>query len=116
MWAPKTPRLAAGPLAEQLIERLGLLRPCGGDEAGPVALACVAIEGELADAEDLALAEGLVHVPVGVGEDPQGAHLAGQPLGRRASSSWVIPSRTSRPGPISATVSPATATEARLTR
>ena len=32
---------------------------------------------------DLALAERLVHAPVGVGEDAQRAHLVGQPVGLR---------------------------------
>ena len=46
----------------------------------------VAVERELAHAQDLALAERLVHVAGGVREDPQRAHLRGQSLrllGRR---------------------------------
>src|SRR3954451_15181632 len=63
--------LCVQPLAEALVQRLGVLRPGGGDVARAVALAGVPIERELADAQDLAVAERLVHPPVGVGEHPQ---------------------------------------------
>ena len=43
----------------------------------------VAVERELGDAEHRAVAERLVHAPVGVGEDAQRADLVGQPVGRR---------------------------------
>src|SRR6185312_9941979 len=47
----------------------------------PGPLAGIAVEGELADAEDLALrAQRLVHPPLGVVEDPQRQHLLGQPV------------------------------------
>src|SRR5262249_4121009 len=50
------------------------------DVARPVALAGVAVEGELADAEDLALAQRFVHAPLGVVEDAQRAQLGGEEL------------------------------------
>src|SRR6185312_4240709 len=43
-----------------------------------VAAAGIAIQGELADAEHLALAERLVHPPLGVVEDPQLRDLVGE--------------------------------------
>src|SRR5262249_26553399 len=51
----------AEPLAEAVVERLGLLAGRHLDVARPVAPVCVAVEGELADAEHLALAERLAH-------------------------------------------------------
>ena len=68
-------------VGEALVQRLRLLGPGGGDVGGPVALAGVAVERELGDDQDLALAQRLVHPPVAVGEDPEGAHLVGQLVG-----------------------------------
>jgi hypothetical protein len=52
-----------------------------GDEGGAVALAGLAVEGELGDDEDLAVrAQRLVHLAVGVLEDPQRGDLVGQPV------------------------------------
>ena len=60
--APNTPRSRAEPLAEALVERLGDARAGAASvKLGPVALAGVAVERELAHAEDLAVAERLVH-------------------------------------------------------
>ena len=56
MQAPKTPFVAAEPLAEAVVERLGHLARGGLDVARPVAAAGIAVEGELADAEHLAVA------------------------------------------------------------
>ena len=93
---------ALGPeqLADQLVERLGDLRRRRAGEARPVALADVAVERELADAEDPALAQRLRHPALGVVEDPQrprpcGRSAAPPPRRRRARR----PSRTSMPGP-----------------
>ena len=76
--APKTPRSRTEPLAEALVQRLGVLGPRGGDVARAVALSRVAVERELADAQDLAVAERLVHPPLGVGEHAQRADLVGE--------------------------------------
>ena len=46
---PETPALGVEAVGEALVERLGLLGRRGGDERGPVALAGVAVERELAD-------------------------------------------------------------------
>lgn len=67
-------------LAEAVVERLGLLGWRGVDIAGPVALARVPVEGELAHAEDLPLPQRLVRPPLGVVEDAQRAHLVGEPV------------------------------------
>ena len=61
MCAPNDAAAGPGALAEALVERLGHLGPGRGHERGPVALARVAVERELRDAEDLALPERLVH-------------------------------------------------------
>ena len=53
---PEHALLGAESLAEPVVERLGLLAGSGLDVARPVALARVPVEGELADAEDLAVA------------------------------------------------------------
>src|SRR5439155_221075 len=66
--------LGAGPRAEALVQRPGLLGGRGGEEAGPVAAARLAIQGELAHAQDLALAERLVHAPLGIIEHAQRPH------------------------------------------
>src|SRR4051794_41308370 len=65
-------------LAEAVVERLGLGGGRGVDVAGPVALAGVAVEGELADAEDLAVTERLVHPPPRVVPDPPRADPSGE--------------------------------------
>ena len=83
MCAPNTPRCGPEALAEALVERLGELGARRADEARPVALARVAVERELADAQDLAVAERLVHAPVGVLEDAQRPDLVGQAVGAR---------------------------------
>ena len=70
-----------GALAEALVELLGLLRARGVHEARPIPAPRIAVEGELADAEDLAVAERLVHVALGVGEHAQRAHLRGEAIG-----------------------------------
>ena len=115
--APNTPRGGAEAIAEALVERLGVLRPGGGDVRRAVAPARVAVERELRDAEHLAIAERLVHPPVA----RRGRRAARAPCRRACPprsgpSSWVTPSSTSRPGPIAATRSPPTLTDARLTR
>src|SRR5436190_14439060 len=68
---PERPAPGAEALAEALIQ---WLRDLGGgrrDEARAIAPAAVAVERELAHAQDLAVGERLVHPPVGVVEDPQ---------------------------------------------
>src|ERR1700710_23199 len=75
---PEDALLSREPLAEAVVQRLRHLRPRRLDVAGSVALASVAIEGELADAEDLPLAQRLVHPALGVVEDPQRPHLVGE--------------------------------------
>jgi hypothetical protein len=70
-------------LAETVVERLGDIARCRGDEAGPVALADIAIEGELTDAEHLALAQRLVHAAVDILEDAQSTDLVGEAVGLR---------------------------------
>src|SRR5689334_9653936 len=67
-------------LAEAFVERLGDLWRCGRDVRRAVALASVAVEGELADDERLAVPQRLVHASVGVGEDAQRADLVGEPV------------------------------------
>ena len=115
--APKTPRLAPSRSQKRSYSGSATSRRRGVDVARAVALAGVAVERELAHAEDLALAERLVHPPLGVVEDPQRADLVGEPVGlaprRRPTRT---PSRTSSPGPIAATRSPPTVTDARATR
>src|SRR4051794_36984237 len=54
---PEDALLRAQPLAEAVIQRLRRLRPRCLDVAGAVAAAGVAVEGELADAENLALVQ-----------------------------------------------------------
>src|SRR4051794_19773569 len=70
------------PRAHALIQRLGLLRRCRVGEAGPVAPACVAVQRELADAQDLAadIGDRSVHPAVVVLEDPQREQLADDPV------------------------------------
>ena len=79
MPAPKTLG-GAGALAEPLVERLRRWLPARPPLARPVALAGIPVERELTDAEDLALAQRLVHLALGVGEDPQRPHLLGEPV------------------------------------
>src|SRR5215218_4284533 len=67
-----------GLLAEAVIERLCLLPRSGLYVARARALLRISVERELADAEDLAVAERLVHLAVGVVEDPEGPHLLGE--------------------------------------
>src|SRR5215211_182314 len=61
------------PFADLFVERLGVLRAGGVDVGRPVALAAVAVERELRDAQHLAVAQRLVHPPLGVREDAQRA-------------------------------------------
>src|SRR5215213_6223036 len=75
---PAAPGVEA--VAEALVQGLGDLGLGGIREARAVALASVGVERELADAEDLAIAERLVHAALRVLEDPQGADLVGQPV------------------------------------
>ena len=82
MCAPNTPLLRSGGGAEALVQPLRVFRCGGRSEARAVPPPGVAVEGELADAQDLALAQGLVHAALRVCEQPQRAHLLGQPLGR----------------------------------
>ena len=91
--ARRSARTAAGPA-----RRARRRRSSGGCPAR------VAVQRELADAEDLAVAERLVHAPVGVGEDAQ-SRAPSRPGARprAASSSREMPSSTSRPAPIAAT-------------
>ena len=99
MWAPK--RAATGPraLAEALVERLGPLGPGRVHERRPVALAGVAVERELRHAEELALAERLVHPAVRVLEDPQRADLLGEPVGVLGPVVVGDPEQHQQPGP-----------------
>ena len=60
-----------------------MLGPRRRDVARAGALARVAVERELADDEHLAVAERLVHLAVGVGEDAQRADLVGELVARR---------------------------------
>ena len=64
-------------------ERLGLLRPGGGDPARPATGRGVAVQRELADDEDLGadVARRAVHHAGVVVEHAQVPHLAGDPLG-----------------------------------
>ena len=78
--APNDAPLRAEALAEALVQRLGDLGRRGVDVARAVALAGVGVEGELAHAEHLALAERLVHAPVGVLEHAQRPDLVGEPV------------------------------------
>src|SRR5215216_3645191 len=59
--------------ADALVERLGFLGRGRVHEARAVALPDVAVEGELADAQDVApgVTEREVHLPLGVLEDPK---------------------------------------------
>src|SRR5579871_3450241 len=66
-------------VADQLVERTRELRRGGAGEAGAVAAARVGVERELADAQHRALAERVVHLPCGVGEDPQRPQLLREP-------------------------------------
>ena len=52
-----------------------------GGEARAIALPGVAVEGELAHAEDLAIPQRFVHAPAGILEDAQGEHLVREALG-----------------------------------
>jgi hypothetical protein len=61
--------------AKTVIQRLCELRWRCRDVARPVALVQVAIERELAHAQDLTVAERLVHPSLLVIEDPQPKHL-----------------------------------------
>src|SRR3954453_14274705 len=63
--------LGAHLLAEPVIQRLGVLTGRRLDIARARPLTGVAVQRELADAEDLAIAERLVHLPAGVVEDPE---------------------------------------------
>ena len=67
--------------AEVLVQRLRLLARRGGGIARAVPAARVAVERELAHAEDLPLPQRLVHAAVGVREDPQRLDLGRQALG-----------------------------------
>ncbi|MDX6669939.1 MAG: hypothetical protein QOI91_302 [Solirubrobacteraceae bacterium] len=80
MAAPNAPRRAPA-LAEPLVERLGVLGAGRGDVGGTVALPRVAVERELGDAQDLAVAQRLVHPSLRVREHPQRADLVGQAVG-----------------------------------
>src|SRR4051794_19863519 len=55
------PALRAQPRAEALVERLGLLGARGGDVGRTVPAPGVAVERELADHDDLAVVQRLVH-------------------------------------------------------
>jgi hypothetical protein len=68
------------PLAEAVVQRLGGLCRRRGRIAGPIAAGGVPIQGELADAEDLPVPEGLVHPSLGVVEDAQGPDLVGETI------------------------------------
>src|SRR3954454_16331673 len=67
--------------ADALVERLGLLGPGRLDVGRAVALARIAVERELRDAEDLAVAQWLVHPALRGGEDAQGADLVRELVG-----------------------------------
>jgi hypothetical protein len=62
MCAPKIPRCAPARV-------LSLLGGCSRDEARPVAATRITVQRELTHAQNLALAQRLVHVTVGVGEE-----------------------------------------------
>jgi len=73
----------ACPLAEALIQRLGLLWSRGGHEARPVALRRVRDQRELADHKGGAVRvdQALVELDLRVLEDPQARDAPGQPFG-----------------------------------
>src|SRR5437899_3948681 len=54
---------------------------CSSDLARPVPAAGVAVQGELAYTQDVSPAQGLVHSPLGVGEDAEVPDLVGEPVG-----------------------------------
>ena len=85
MWAPKRPVAtgtpsAASSAANAATSALAHLGRGGIGEPGPVAAANVGVERELRDDERLTadVHERAVHAPIGVGEDAQPGHLAGQ--------------------------------------
>src|SRR5215208_898925 len=75
--------LGAEGRSHALIERLRVGRRRRVDEARPVALARVAVERELGDAQQLPadVPDRAVQLPLGVLEDPQPLELAGQAIG-----------------------------------
>ncbi len=81
MCAPKTPRLAR--VRSQKCSYNGSASSPGRGHhvTRPVPATRVAVQRELADAEDLAFAERLVHPPVGIREHAQGSDLVGEPIG-----------------------------------
>ena len=77
--APHPARVAVRHLGhDRLDQRLGHSARRRRGPRRAAALAGVAVEGELADAEDGAVAERLVHPALAVGEHAQGADLLGQ--------------------------------------
>ena len=112
--APNLPALRAERVAHPLVQRLGLLGRRGVHEARAVALARVAVEGELAHAQDLAagVRHRAVHLAVLVLEDPQREQLAREPVGVLGAVAAAHAEQHEQAGPISATRSPSTLTEA----
>ena len=116
MQAPNTPCFAPSRSQKRSYSGSAALAGGGFAVAGPVAPASVAVEGELADAERLALVQRLVHPPLGVVEDAQRPHLVGEPVGLRLAVLAPDAKQHEHPGPICATRSPSTSTAAWLTR
>ncbi len=85
-------------LAEAVVEGLGRLARRRVDIAGPIAVARVSVKCELADAENLAVAERLVEAALGVVEDPQGADLVGKPVGLLLAVADRDPEQDQEPG------------------
>ena len=99
-------------------ESLGHFRRRGVDEARPAALAAIAQQRELADDEHRAADFGqpAVHLAVVVVEDAQSDDLLGELPGVVVRIAAATPSSTSSPRSIRPTISPATVTQASVTR
>ncbi len=116
MCAPNTPRCASSRCRPARTAAPRCLGPGGVDVRRAVALARVAVERELGDAQHLALAQRLVHAAFGVGEDAQIADLLASRSASAVVSEWVTPCSTSRPAALAPVTSSATVTLARFTR
>ena len=119
MRAPKRPPCCAERLAHAFDERLGVLRSRRVDEAGPVALARVAVDREVRDDEHLAadVTHRQVHLARRRPRRPAARRASPRPCPPpRVPSPSRTPSRTSSPRPIEATRSPSTETDADETR
>ena len=74
-------------VANALVQRLGQFRCRSSGESWTRTAARICAERELTDAEDLAVAEGFVHLAISVLEDPQREDLLDHPIG----GSLVVP-------------------------